>query len=170
MGLIVREESPADAEAVENVLTAAFDTAAEASIVDTVRGAKEALFTLVAELDGLVVGHIMFSPVTLDLHPDLKTQGLAPVAVVPSHQQQRLGSTLIEKGLDRCREADVDVVFVLGDPAYYSRFGFASAETFGIDSEYQVPADYFMLLELKPGVLGNTRGGTARYLTAFQMA
>lgn len=170
LGLIVRQESPADAAAVKKVLTNAFETSAEASIVDSVRASEEALFTLVAEHDGVLAGHIMFSPVTLASQPGLRAQGLAPVAVMPSLQQQGVGSALIEAGLHRCREANIDVVFVLGDPAYYERFGFSSAAGYGIDSEYQVPADYFMLLELKPGVLGNTHGGTARYLTAFEMA
>ena len=92
-------------------------------------------FALVAETDGTVVGHIAFSPVTIDNNEKWTGYILAPLGVMPEYQKHRIGSTLIESGMERLSEEKVNVLFVYGDPAYYGRFGF-NADT---ASEYLPP-------------------------------
>ena len=108
----------------------------------------------------------MFSPVFLSDHPNLKVMGLAPMAVAPAHQRKGTGSALVRAGLDQCRQLDFVAVVVLGHPEYYPRFGFSPSSQFGIDSEYEVPEEVFMAMELQPEALrGKT--GRVRYHPAF---
>ena len=92
--------------------------------------------------------------------------GLAPMAVLPGRQRQGIGSALVRSGLDECRRFGFDAVVVLGHADYYPRFGFVRASTFGLMSEYDVPDDVFLALELRLGTLGQG-GGTIRYHPAF---
>jgi putative acetyltransferase len=124
------------------------------------------LVSLVAVDDDAVEGHILFSPVTLLSHTDLPIAGLAPMAVLPKRQRQGIGSTLVRAGLDHCRRLGFVAVVVLGHAGYYPRFGFVPASRFGVRSEYDVPDDVFMALELTPGALRD-RSGTIRYHPAF---
>jgi len=106
------------------------------------------------------------SPVMLAGHGGLALMGLAPMAVVPARQRQGIGSALVRGGLDRCRQCACDAIVVLGHPEYYPRFGFAPASAFGLTSEYDVPDEVFMVLELKQGVLRG-KSGVIRYHAAF---
>jgi putative acetyltransferase len=139
--------------------------------VDALRSRAKDTISLVAEQGGEIVGHIMFSPVSLaggaERRAELKLLGLAPMAVAPSQQREGVGSALVRTGLEQCRRQGVAAVVVLGHPAYYPRFGFVPAARYGIDSEYDVPQEAFMLLELSPGAL---RGATGpiRYHDAFR--
>jgi len=162
----IRDEEDRDQAAVHAVNAAAFPTRAESDLVDALRTHARPLISLVAELDGAVVGHILFSPVTLDGHPHPKLMGLAPMAVAPHHQRQGIGSALVRAGAERCREAGVDAVFVLGHPDYYPRFGFTPASRFGIRCEYDAPDEAFLVLELRSGVL-HEKSGTIRYHPSF---
>jgi putative acetyltransferase len=164
--LLIRSEEVGDWAAVHAVNVSAFETSAEANLVDALRTQAEPIISLVAEDEGSIVGHIMFSPVTLNGHLDLNIMGLAPMAVVPSHQRRGIGSALVRTGLDRCRELGVDAVVVLGHSEYYPRFGFVPSVHFGIRSEYDVPDEVFMVVELQEGVLRNA-SGTVRYHQAF---
>lgn len=154
----IRPEEPEDTVAVRAVNVAAFDTTAEADLVDTLRGNVEPLVSLVAEADGSIVGHILFSPVTLTDQPDFLLMGLGPMAVMPRHQRQGFGSALVRRGLERCAELGCDAVVVLGHPQYYPRFGFVPASKYGMSSQYDVPDDVFMLIELRPGSLRGASG------------
>lgn len=145
---------------------AAFGMSAEADLVDVLREQAEPVVSLVAEEDGTIVGHILFSPVTLVGHPQLKIMGLAPMAVVPARQRKRIGSALIRQGLEACRRLGVGAVVVLGHAGYYPRFGFLPASRYGIGCEYDVPDDVFMILELVEGILQG-KSGTIRYHSAF---
>ena len=162
----IRLERADDIAAVRAVNLAAFETDAEADIVDLLRQLGTPLVSLVAEDDGAVVGHILFSPVTLGGHPALRLAGLAPMAVVPSRQRQGIGSLLVQDGLAQCRRLGFDAVVVLGHAGFYPRFGFTPSTRFGLRSEYDVPEDVFMILELEDGVLGG-KSGTIRYHPAF---
>jgi putative acetyltransferase len=162
----IRAEQPADVAAVHAVNRAAFETTTEADLVDALRVQAEPMISLVAEDAGSIVGHICFSPVTLSGHAELKIMGLAPMAVLPAEQRRGIGSALVRAGLERCRQLGSAAVVVLGHPEYYPRFGFVPASRFGIGSEYDVPDDVFMALELEAGIL-NGKSGTIRYHAAF---
>src|SRR5690606_16435046 len=141
-------------------------TGAEADLVDQLRHEAEPCVSLVAEEDGAVVGHVMFSPVTVDGHPDAKVMGLAPLAVHYDYQGRGIGSALVRAGLERCRALGALGVVAVGHPDYYPRFGFGPASRFGLRCEYDVPDDAFLALELVPGALAG-KAGTVRYHAAF---
>jgi putative acetyltransferase len=162
----IRSEEPADVSAIRAVNLAAFETSAEADLVDALRGQATPLISLVAEDGGAIVGHILFSPVTLNRHPDVQMMGLGPMAVVPARQRQGIGSALIREGLDTCKRVGAGAVVVVGHATYYPRFGFAPASRFGLSCQYDVPDDVFMVMELDPGAL-KCVAGTVRYHPAF---
>jgi putative acetyltransferase len=161
----VRSEEARDQGAVHTINCAAFGRAEEAKLVDLLRERAEPLVSLVAEEVGAVVGHILFTPVSLVGYRKL-LMGLAPMAVGPARQRAGIGSALVRAGLERCKLLDAAAVVVLGHPAYYPRFGFVPAAAFGLACEYDVPAEAFMALELRPGALRGA-AGTLRYHAAF---
>ena len=164
--MIIRQERQGDVERIRDVNLAAFETSTEADLVDALRREATPLISVVAEDDADVIGHILFSPVTLASEPGLTLMGLAPMAVVPSKQRQGVGAALVREGLERCRELNVAAVVVLGHPQYYPRFGFVPAIRLSLRSEYDAPDDAFMVRELRDGAL---RGllGTIRYHPVF---
>ncbi len=165
--LHVRPETQADFDAVRHINEAAFETPAEAKLVDALRVSVAPFISLVAERDGDVLGHILFTPVTVDFgDTPWSALGLAPMAVAPANQRQGIGSALVRSGLAECRRIDQPVVFVLGHPEYYPRFGFVPAPPLGLTCEYPVPDDVFMVAELEPGALKD-RTGLVRYAPAF---
>jgi len=166
MALIIRKETPADRQAVFEVNAAAFETSSEADLVEALREQAQPAVSLVAELDGMVVGHILFSPVSTKHCSAPLIMGLGPMAVQPPRQNQGIGTALVHAGLDECRKLGARAVVVLGHPDYYPRFGFVPALRFGIRCEYVVPDEVFMVLELKPGGLSGVTG-LVRYHEAF---
>ncbi|HSR68253.1 MAG TPA: N-acetyltransferase [Acidobacteriota bacterium] len=163
----IRYQEEGDREAVRAVNEAAFETAAEADLVERLGEQARPLLSLVAEQEGRVVGHILFTPVSLSGHPGLRIMGLAPMAVLPGQQRRGIGSALVREGLRECRRLGAVAVVVLGHPRYYPRFGFDPSSRFGIDCEYEVPEEAFMVLELSAGALEG-REGTIRYHEAFR--
>jgi len=162
----VRPEARSDRAAVRAVNTAAFETPAEADLVEALHRKDMSLVSLVAEVDGKVVGHILFSPVSLTEHAYLNLMGLAPMAVAPDHQRKGVGSALVREGLARCKDLGCRAVVVVGHPEYYPRFGFVPAERYALRCEYDVPADVFMVVELDAGALKGA-SGLVRYDEAF---
>jgi putative acetyltransferase len=162
--LTIRPELESDREAVRAVNTAAFPTPQEAHLVDALRDTGKAVLSLVAAVEGRVVGHILFSPVTVEDGPQTGL-GLAPVAVAPEYQSQGIGSGLIRAGLDAAQRLGYTYVVVLGDPAYYSRFGFETASHFGLANEYEAD-EHFMALALTPNGLRSV-SGLVRYAPEF---
>lgn len=162
----IRTEQPNDSAAVRQVNESAFETAAEADLVERLHEEAYPLISLVADVQDEIVGHIMFSPVLLSGHPELKLMGLAPMAVLPALQNRGIGSALVQAGLEACEQLGVGAVVVLGHPDYYPRFGFVPGSHFGIDCEYDVPSDVFMVRELQTGYLRGLTG-TIHYHAAF---
>ena len=162
----IRNEKVTDETAVCLVNTSAFESSAEANLVDALRKQARPIVSLVAELEDSVVGHIMFSPVTLSGHPELQVFGLAPMAVTPEHQRTGIGSALVRAGLEQCKQLGFVAVVVLGYPEFYPRFGFSPSSRFGINSEYDVPENTFMVMEIRPGALTGVNG-TVKYHNAF---
>lgn len=164
--MIIRAERESDWDAVRRVNESAFGAPAEANLVESLRTRVRPLVSLVAEIDGGIVGHILFTPVSLSDHADLKAMALAPMAVAPEQQRKGIGSALVHAGLEQCRNLGMAAVFVLGHPEYYPRFGFLPSTRFGISSEYEVPEEVFMAMELQPAALAG-KGGKVKYHPAF---
>jgi putative acetyltransferase len=163
--VIVRTETEADYPTIRQVNEAAFGTTEEADLVDALRAGGLALLSLVAESDGLVVGHVLFSRMSIET-PDgtVPAVALAPMAVSPLYQRQGIGGRLIRRGLDTLREQAERIVIVVGHAAYYPRFGFSTASAAALESPF--PPEVFMALELSPGALARVRG-RVRYPEAF---
>jgi putative acetyltransferase len=169
----IRRERPEDFDQVRRVNVEAFGQESEADLVDRLREGGGAVVSLVAVQDGQVVGHILFSPVAFELREGdgdrlPRMAGLAPMAVLPGLQRQGVGSGLIEHGLAACRREGFDAVVVLGHPEYYPRFGFTPAARKGLASEYPVPDEVFMVLELRPGALDGW-SGLVKYRPEFSL-
>jgi len=155
----VRAETKADHFGIRQVHLEAFGSPAEADLVDWLRTAGAASVSLVAEVSGTLAGHVLFSPVTIEHSPDnLPALGLAPLGVLPSHQRQGIGSALTQAGLPACQNLACEVVFVLGHPEYYRRFGFRPASEHGLWYTDLGLRPAFMALELKPGTLSGLSG------------
>lgn len=164
---MIRPEAAEDAAAVRLVNEQAFARPHEADLVAALRANATPIISLVAELDGVVVGHILFSPVSVTAeNGSFGALGLGPMAVLPAYQGQGIGSALARAGLAACRDIGQDIVVVLGHPGFYPRFGFAPARARGLYSEYDVPDDVFMVVELREGALAG-RGGLVRYRPEF---
>jgi len=165
----IRVERPDDVAAIRDVNERAFGSSAEARLVDQLRAANKAAISLVAQHGNQVVGHIVFSPVTVTNAPgSFRGAGLAPMSVLPEFQNRGIDSRLIRDGLIACRAAGYDVVVVVGHVGYYPRFGCATAKDFGLENEYGA-SDAFMVLELRKGALERT-SGLVKFAPEFQEA
>lgn len=165
--MIVRAERPEDARAVWTVHEAAFGRPDEAKLVARLRQEAHPHVSLVAELRGRVIGHVFFSPVVIaGERSGPPAGGLAPVGVLPSEQGRGAGSALIRAGLEASRGLGWQLVFVLGAPAYYGRFGFVTAAPHGLHYESHDFDGPFQVQALVPGALAGVRGW-ARYHPAF---
>lgn len=159
----IRAESDVDHPAIHRLVAAVFPTSAEAELIDDLRRNGRLTISLVA-LDGAcVVGHVAFSPVTLDGRP--LGLGLAPSAVLPEFQRRGIGAELVRAGLEECRRRQVGVVVLLGSPAYYGRFGLKPAAIWNLRDEYH-GGDAFQAIELRPQAIPAS-GGLVQYAAEF---
>ncbi len=165
MNQLIRHERDDDVSAIQDVNRAAFGGDEEARLVDALRDAGDVCLSLVAVRNTRVIGHILFSRMWIDSDGQTTDAlALAPLAVVPEHQRQGVGSALVQRGLALCAEEGHRAVLVVGHPKYYPRFGFLHEPASRLESPYQ--GDAFMALELAPGaLLGVT--GTVRYPPPF---
>lgn len=168
---ILRPELPSDADAIERVHREAFPTPAEARLVVRLRAQGLAVISLVAECAGEIVGHVLFSPVTIGDPPAQSAAtalylGLAPVAVRPAWQRRGIGGRLIRAGLAACRDRGAALVVVLGEPRYYARFGFEPAEPRGLTSEYDA-GEAFRVVDFLPAPRPAV-AGLVRYAGPFR--
>ncbi|MBN3789037.1 N-acetyltransferase [Burkholderia sp. Ac-20353] len=165
----LRDERKGDADAIARVIVAAFAGEPrggqfERHIVDVLRADGALSVSLVAERDGRIVGHVAFSPVTIGAASE-GWYGLAPLAVLPDCRRQSIGAGLVRTGLDALRRLGARGCVLLGEPAYYTRFGFALTG----DIEFPgVPAEY--LLALSFDAAAPRPSGTVRYHDAFHVA
>ena len=164
---LVRWERTADHTAVFNINARAFGGPNEARLVEALRESARPQISLVAFREGRVVGHIFFSPVTVGGGGRAwEAIGLAPMAVEPEWKNRGIGSALVRAGLAACRAIRRPVVFVLGHPEYYPRFGFRPAPPLGLRFRGPEFDPAFMVAELESGALAS-RTGEVRYLPDF---
>ncbi|MFA9477501.1 tRNA (guanosine(37)-N1)-methyltransferase TrmD [Phycisphaerales bacterium AB-hyl4] len=164
---VLRTEQPSDIDAVDRVLREAFPTDAEAKLVRALRDQREAVTSLVAEVDSEVVGHVMLSPVTFADQPSVRGMvGLAPVAVRPTWQGRGIGAALVRQALAEAKQLASRAVVVLGEPTYYQRFGFEPASPLGLTSDYGSGPEF--MIALLRGPLPATWQGHIQYAKSFQ--
>ncbi len=165
LGMVIRNETDADVGAITEVTIAAFETLeishhTEQFIIEALRAAKALAVSLVAELDGRVIGHIAFSPVTISDGTG-NWYGLGPVSVSPEYQRRGVGKALIREGLSRLKSLNAQGCFVVGHPAYYRKFGFRNVP--GLVHE-GVPPEVFFALPFH----GHTPEGTVVFHDGFK--
>jgi len=141
---------------------------AEATLVNALRGNDQAVLSLVATLEGIIVGHIMFSTMHIDDGAQSwPAVGLAPVNVVETLQKRGIGKALIRTGIDMCRDKGHRRMFVLGHDEYYPKFGFKPCQaTYGLGNALDAPDPFFMALEMAEGAFDGVTG-TAHYAPEF---
>ena len=167
MEVIIRREKPEDIDPVYQINEQAFGSKVEPELVNNLRKRNVVTLSMVAELDDRIVGHILFSPVTVESDcSSFEAISLAPMAVLPKYQYQGIGSQLVRVGLEECRRLGHEIVVVLGHSDYYPRFGFIPAKPKGIDCEFEAPDEAWMVLELQEGALTG-RSGTVKFQPEF---
>jgi putative acetyltransferase len=166
---IIRPERAEDIDAIFEVNLQAFGQDGEARLVNALRRDGDFFhrLSLVAVSGERIIGHILFTPVTIDSDTaSTAALALAPLAVHQDFQCLGIGAALIEEGLEECRRLGHRIVIVVGHPLYYPRFGFLIARDFGIRAPFPCPDEAFMLLPLADNALDGI-SGTVRYPPAF---
>ncbi|MFQ5508390.1 MAG: GNAT family N-acetyltransferase [Leptospirillia bacterium] len=167
-GIHIRYERPEDRAAIRTINEQAFDGTGEADLVDALRAAGGITLSLVAETGGTLVGHILFSPVSIETPSGSREAiALAPMAILPEYQRRGIGSQLVRDGLAELTKMGYGAVVVLGHPEYYPRFGFMPASGFDLRCLYDCPDEAYMALELHPGALANLKEGVVHYPPEF---
>lgn len=162
----IRPERAEDHSAIREVNRLAFGREDEGRLVEALRAGGYARVSAVAEDEGRIVGHILFSELAiLARRGEIRALTLAPMAVIPDRQRQGVGSMLVREGLRACAERGYGVVIVLGHPGYYPRFGFSARLAERLTAPFSGAA--FMALELSPGALEDVEGEVA-YPPPFQ--
>lgn len=143
----IRCEQLFDRDSIAEVHKLAFERENEAHLVDCLRQSSDFIpqLSLVAEVEGTIAGHILFTYATLTRAEQRRILTLAPLAVVPCHQQKGIGSALVQAGLTIVEQQHEPLVVVLGHPHYYTRFGFEPAINHGIHAPFEVPSEAFMV-------------------------
>jgi putative acetyltransferase len=166
----IRQETNEDIENIHYVNEQAFGQPQEANIISKLRTRGKVSLSLVAIEDGNIIGHILFSPVTIESNKgSFEAITLAPMAVLPEYQHKGIGSKLVVAGIEECRRLGFEMVTVLGHPDFYPRFGFVPAQPKGINCEFDVPEEAWMILELEQGALTG-RKGTVKFQPEFHEA
>jgi putative acetyltransferase len=166
----IRKEQPQDIPLIHQVNKRAFGQVLEADLVDTLRQNCNDLLSMVAVVANEIVGHILFSSVTVEgEETTAEGMALAPMAVLPEYQRQGIDSELVRAGIARLTSSGCGFVIVLGHADYYPRFGFEPASRFGVRSEWEVPDDAFVILVLNESVMQGI-SGVAKYRPEFAEA
>lgn len=146
---IVRPEQPGDAAGIREVLEAAFEDTSEAELVERLRGAESWVpeLSIVVQQEDQLVAFALLSRV---IAGDAEALALGPVAVLPNHQNGRLGTAMVRMALDRARELGFDCAVAIGPPAFLSACGFTPANARGLTTEMELASEAFQVAELKP--------------------
>jgi len=164
----IREETAADVEAIREVIRRAFGDEPVSPLVDRLRDDGLVVTSLLAVEGERIVGHVLFSVLEIETGSGVvATATLSPLGVVPERQRAGIGSELVRRGLEVCRERGRAAVVVVGHPSYYPRFGFSAELAKTIRSRYSGAGEAWMALELRPGAL--VGGGEARFPAAFDL-
>lgn len=164
-----RPEKYSDRAAIFEINRLAFPEDNEARLVDMLRESESYVngLSIVAEKDGEIVGHILFTKLTIESpEGDSVVLSLAPLAIKPDFQRQGIGSGLLKEGIKACKSSGYQAIVVVGHPEYYPRFGFISARKNGLEAPFPVPDEAFMVYELSPGSLDSI-SGIIRYPPEF---
>ncbi|CAH0526760.1 GNAT family N-acetyltransferase [Vibrio hippocampi] len=170
--MLIRTEAPADILVIDQLLKSVFDTDAEANLVKSLRENSQLTLSLVACSDeGEVLGHVLFSPVTLN-GQDMLWQGLAPLAVAKAHQGKGIAKALVKEAFEILPELGYPACVVLGDPSYYQKFQFESASDYDLTCQWEgeVPQGAFQvrsLVEAPLQVLLEQQSGLIEYSAEF---
>ena len=164
--ITIRPEQAADQSGVRRVHESAFPTSAEADLVDRLRSRVPSAVALVAENDGAIVGHILFTPVSFDPPAAVTAFGLGPMAVMPGNEKHGVGRRLVQNGLAECHARGACLVVVLGDPEYYGRFGFERASRHALRNEFGAE-EAFMVFMLEAHAHPHP-GTLVKYAPEFQ--
>ena len=166
--IVIRHETSADLKAIRDVYCLAFGQDSEAWLVDALREGGYVRVSLVADQAGHVVGHILFSYLSVSTDAgEVAALALVPLAVLPDLQKQGIGSALVRRGLEVCKEQGHRIIVVLGQPEFYRQFGFSSIAAAHLDSQFSGKLS-FMALELVPGALVGLKG-RVQYPPPFQL-
>ena len=167
MAVEIRKEKTADAAGIRAVHDAAFGQPGEGRLVDLLRENGGLVLSLVAASADAILGQVSYSPVRVEGAGDpWEALGLGPIGVLPAHQGRGIGSRLVRDSLDLLRDLGHEVVVLVGEPAWYSRFGFRNAAPEGLRLDFEVPQGAFQFLELSRGALRG-RKGTVSYREEF---
>lgn len=156
---VLRQETPADISAIHALHLAAFGGNLEARLVDALREDDEHVFSIVAECDGEIVGHILLT----ELEAPFRALALAPLAIHPDYQGRGFGYQLVTRAHEQAQAEGWEAVFVLGDPAYYTQFGYSTESASGYACPYA--GEYFMIKSFRPYLPPR---GTVQYPAAFE--
>lgn len=162
----IRYEKLEDQELIYNLISQSFETDDEEKLVRLLHTDHQSLVSLVAEVDGEIVGQIILSKMTTENDDDIQIYGLAPMCVAPECQNKGIGTKLVKAVIHEAKINNIDAVFVLGHPNYYPRFGFKPTKNYQIKCQYDVPADVFMVLDLS-NKLDLLKNQTAFYAEEF---
>lgn len=162
----IRPESPEDFDYIDELLIAAFGQPDEAKIVRRLRQTPDVILALVAESHGVVVGYVAFSRLAAITQAGVQQLAcLAPMAVLPDRQRKGIGSALIRRGVEMLRELHFPAIVLVGEPAYYGRFGFTAENTALLQCPYSGP--YLQGLELKPGLFSQLGAARLEFPSPF---
>ncbi|MGQ9723255.1 MAG: GNAT family N-acetyltransferase [Candidatus Jordarchaeum sp.] len=168
----IRSEEPEDYSEISEMHSLAFEQDNEARLVEVLRSSPDFIheLSLVAVLNGLIVGHILFSKIIIQSeNRRVSALALAPMAVRPKYQNSGIRSQLVIKGIKECRSLGYGIVIVIGHPDYYPRFGFKPARALGVKTSFDVPDQAFLIREVIPSALDSV-SGTVVYPSSFDIA
>jgi putative acetyltransferase len=165
--MLIWQEKKDDIPSIRRLNEIAFGQKAEANLVDALRQRGAITLSLVALEGDRIVGHILFSPVTIEQESStIKAVELGPMAVLPEYQNKGIGSQLVKHGIEELKNQGVDLIVVLGHPAFYPRFGFVPASTYSLRCEYDVPDEVFMAFVINEEAARGIKG-TVHYQSEF---